>query len=966
MDGLRVLSLNCHGYNLGIQSYLFRIRDYYDIILLQETWLSDCTCSKLDCFSDCFMIYHSSAMQDKVMSGIMSGRPFGGTAVLVRHDLVDSCYRIITDNPRVTCVCLKNACGPDLIICSIYMPWSDRSLEQVIEYEACIGCLQGIVDRHIGCQFLFGGDFNVTKYSCSTCSLYVKHFTESNNMLWLDALDGECDYTYHSDVNSHYSLLDYFVVSPTLANGCRSVSILNDGDNPSDHLAISCSINVTTRTTEPTVTGFQTNKLKNTKLNWNAANLNEYANLVCELLNHIDIPTDTLLCRGACNSDHSGSLEKYFCDIQQCLHTAASRCVPVVKTSIQKHWWTPELDDLKQQCISATDLWKSVGRPRSGDVNNNRIRCKLKYKNAIKEAAANADSAFNDGLYEKLCKKDNVAFWKAWRKRFCTRNLKSASVVNGSTGDENIRHEFSRYFKSVVTPNTAGADDYYKQKVDDMINALPVQSAPLIDVILLQDCVNDMKSNKSPGYDGICCEHIKYGGVQLLVHLCLLFNSMIAHSFVPTDFCFGMIVPLLKDKHGDSSRLDMYRGITLSCTVSKLFESVLVAMFGNSLQSSDLQFGFKKNSSCCHALFTFNESVKYFMNNGGRVHCVALDASKAFDKVLHYGLFYKMLSRGVSGMFVKILIYWYSHLQSAILWNSVLGESFKVFSGVRQGGVLSPYLFALYINDLIDDVKNSGYGIHIGSVFIGCILYADDILLLSGSCTGLQQMVDICAKYGKTWDICFNSSKSHCITFGGCCSISTPISLNNVKLKRVPKLKYLGCYFYERSCKIDCCYNINKFYGSFNNIMSVTGYNRNEMASLHLVKSYCVPAVLYGCETWHLDRSDYHRLNVIWNNSFRKIFRCCWRESVSCLQFYCQTLPMSYIIDQRKILFWQKSLNSDNKVIRILAIMHKGSIGLILSKYCIPSVNMRASDIKNYLWKHFVDSAYNNGKIHFC
>ena len=136
---------------------------------------------------------------------------------------------------------------------------------------------------------------------------------------------------------------------------------------------------------------------------------------VCALLNHRAIPTNTLLCRGACNSNHSASLEKYYRDIKQCLHAAASRCVPVVKTNIQRHWWTPESDDLKQQCIAATDLWKSVGRPQSGDVNSNRVRRKLKYKNAIKEAAADADSAFNDGLYDKLCKKDNVAFWKAWR-----------------------------------------------------------------------------------------------------------------------------------------------------------------------------------------------------------------------------------------------------------------------------------------------------------------------------------------------------------------------------------------------------------------------------------------------------------------------------------------------------------------------------------------------------------------------
>ena len=87
---------------------------------------------------------------------------------------------------------------------------------------------------------------------------------------------------------------------------------------------------------------------------------------------------------------------------------------------------------------------------------------------------------------------------------------------------------------------------------------------------------------------------------------------------------------------------------------------------------------------------------------------------------------------------------------------------------------------------------------------------------------------------------------------------------------------------------------MNKFYGSFNNIMPVTEYNKNEMASLHLVRSYCVPAALYGCETWHLDRNDYHRLNVIWNNSFRKnfserhyvTFAICYRNSV-CLSSVC-------------------------------------------------------------------------------
>jgi len=67
---------------------------------------------------------------------------------------------------------------------------------------------------------------------------------------------------------------------------------------------------------------------------------------------------------------------------------------------------------------------------------------------------------------------------------------------------------------------------------------------------------------------------------------------MLRRCFVPSNFCFGMIMPLLKDKHGDATKIDMYRGITSSRVVSKLFQSVLVVLFEDSLNSDDLQFGF--------------------------------------------------------------------------------------------------------------------------------------------------------------------------------------------------------------------------------------------------------------------------------------------------------------------------------------------------------------------------------------
>jgi len=68
---------------------------------------------------------------------------------------------------------------------------------------------------------------------------------------------------------------------------------------------------------------------------------------------------------------------------------------------------------------------------------------------------------------------------------------------------------------------------------------------------------------------------------------------------------------------------------------------------------------------------------------------------------------------------------------------------------------------------------------------------------------------------------------------------------------------------------------------------------RRELATLHLVKSYCLTTLLYRCETWSFTEKELHKASVAWNNSFRRMFSCCWRESVrpKPLQYYCQSLP---------------------------------------------------------------------------
>ena len=115
---------------------------------------------------------------------------------------------------------------------------------------------------------------------------------------------------------------------------------------------------------------------------------------------------------------------------------------------------------------------------------------------------------------------------------------------------------------------------------------------------------NGAQCGKAAGIDNLTAEHIVYSHPSGIVHLCKLFNLKLKHNYVPTQFGFGIIIPLIKDKSGDVCNADNYRGITISPVISKVFECCLLAKFEPYLYSHNLQFGFKKKIGCGPAIFT--------------------------------------------------------------------------------------------------------------------------------------------------------------------------------------------------------------------------------------------------------------------------------------------------------------------------------------------------------------------------
>ena len=104
-----------------------------------------------------------------------------------------------------------------------------------------------------------------------------------------------------------------------------------------------------------------------------------------------------------------------------------------------------------------------------------------------------------------------------------------------------------------------------------------------------------------------------------------------------------------------------------------------------------------------------------------------------------------------------------------------------------------------------------------------------------------------------------------------------------------------------------------------------------------------------------LNSVNIHEIDIIWNNGFRRIFNCCWRESVKPLQFYCQTLPISYLIGERQLLFYRRLLCSDNIVLRTLAGLVCFEMLGISAKYDIKSMYFSTATVTNTVWSSFVN-----------
>ena len=365
----------------------------------------------------------------------------------------------------------------------------------------------------------------------------------------------------------------------------------------------------------------------------------------------------------------------------------------------------------------------------------------------------------------------------------------------------------------------------------------------------LMKIIRNLKVHKAHGHDDISIRMIKICDKSILKSLILLFENSIKSSYYPDIWKKSNSIPV--HKKNDKQLVNNYRSISLLPIFGKIFEKIIFNRIYNFLSEENLlnnnQSGFPPSDSCVNQLLSITHEIfeAFDCNPTLEVRSVFLDNSKAFEKVWHEGLLYKLKSVGISGELIKLLENYLSNRLQMVVLNGQTSPWRPVLAGVAQGSILGPLLFLIYINDLPNRLKSNAK------------LFADDTSLFTivkdknESANILNNDLSLISRWAYDWKMLFNPDPKkpaqELIFSRKKQSQSHPtISLNNIPIERASYQKHLGIILDE---KLNFKQHIDNAILKINKGISVIKKLRYSLPRKSLVtiyKAFLRPLIDYG------------------------------------------------------------------------------------------------------------------------
>ena len=895
MNSIKLASYNCR----SVKASLYTVQELcnnHDILLLQEHWLTSDQLEILTNVHDDFFAYGTSSMDTS--DSILIGRPYGGLGILWRkclNNCIEIVHSLCTD--RLLCFYI-NVGSKRMLVINVYLPFQSDDNEDI--YLENLGKLSSIIDSCDTCNVIIMGDFNSDVHCQSKFSNYLSDFINTNELTCADKcmLPGD-SFTYVSDCHGSTSWLDHCMTSKNVHSSVQNLDILYEHNVTSDHLPVTLSLEVSnmpelhSNVHEADVP----NSRNSAKVIWSKfseTELETYKHLTELYLQNISLNTDILCCKDVnCNhKEHMTDLDNMYSCIVEALISSSSVINKRRTNTAYKHvaGWNDFISDAHDDARSAFLTWCQGNRPRGGVLFENMKNTRSNFKALLRKCKKQESTIKSDKLAQALRENDSLKFWQNVKNNFNHKSGLCSSSVEGHTGAAEISQMWSEHFKGIY--NSVN-DDVSKDIITNTLNVSIVNDFD-ITVLDVENGIKKLSKGKTCGEDNITPEHILYASDRLHVMLSMFYNCSINHGYLPKAMTNSIIVPLVKNKTGDVTSKDNYRPIGIASAFSKLLEIIILNKCGSYMLSSDHQFAYKPNLGTDTCYFTLKQIVSYYQEQGSNVFIGFLDASKAFDRVNYWKLFNMLLHRGVPVVIVRLLLHWYTTQQFCVRWGNQTSAYFNATNGVRQGSVLSPILFNLYMDGLSKNLINSNTGCHINDVCCNHILYADDLCLIAPSVKSLQKLINICESHSNDFDILFNTKKSVCMYVPSrTCKLNSvpPVYLNGVHLQYVNEVKYLGHLF---CCSLkddrDIQQQTRALYARANSLIR-NFINCSLQCKILLFKSFCT--CIFGCNLWHdFSNTVFKKLCVAYNKCIRVLFNL---PSICSISEHCVTLNLPTI-----------------------------------------------------------------------
>lgn len=786
------MTINIRGLYKNIDEFESTMRNNdIDVAMIQENFLSQKNKHKIWGYN--------------IISKVRETLKGGGVAIVVKNNLRWRLINLNMENneSNIEKVGIKLQIGGAYInLFSVYVP-PKASLKD-LEYLSCMNTKDAII----------GGDFNAHNSMWSTLKensrgRFVLDWIKNND---LEIVNNKKIPTYINN-NKSSSTPDLLLFSKNSCFKIKDVEIMNEIG--SDHLPIKTNFKINNGCFK---------KMDKVIILANTLNQQIYKNKIKQELNIIKTKRHDIT----------------YNSIIGIIYNAFRLNCRTKKIGNQKKgvpWWSKELD---KEVKIRNRLWaNNIKRP---SILNNKDYTKQrnKVRNMIKVAKKNFWERFNgDKNIEDIHKVLRGAKFKS-RRMFEVE-------INGNVVDDSVvasdfckrlckEQEHSKKNNNTVTKCYKRIN---KEEIDKLSNNISKEE--------IRNVIAKLKPRKAPGIDKITNIMITKGDEIMIDYLHFLFNKIFENSEFPKEWNYGIVIPIPKNKK-KTLEITELRPICLLSTIFKCFERIILDRLRSckqfNKQISDKQFGFKEKYSTCDNLFILQSRIHSARTSKRILIAIFVDVRAAYDSV-DRAILRAIIKQifGEQNKIEKFLTFFLSERFIKVQYNDKMSKTNEMKNGVPQGAGISPILFNLFIKDVTDMEE--------------VYAYADDLMIMiEGNDSNIERKANITLEiiYKKlknlNLDISFMKSKYMVFTRK---KVEIKLKINNQKIDRVEKFKYLGVIFDERNTFKE---HILELTSKTRKAMGNLKYLTNKLTGcrgrtlINIYKSYIQPKIEYAAIIW--------------------------------------------------------------------------------------------------------------------